>query len=135
NHRSLYLLQQRNRRHPFLALFDSADPNQSVAQRLPTVTPTQTLYLMNSPFVHEQASAFAARTALPGLAPTERARQMIEAAHGREADDAELEMTSRFLAQYASRLPAETAPADREAAAWQAFARVLLTGNAFLSVD
>ena len=135
NHRSLYLMQQRNRRHPFLALFDSADPNQSVAQRLPTVTPTQTLYLMNSPFVHEQAAAFAARAALPGLAPTERARQMIEAAHGREADPAELEMTSRFIAQYASRLPAETALADRETAAWQAFARVLLTGNAFLSVD
>ena len=44
-------------------------------------------------------------------------------------------MTSRFIAQYASRLPAETALADRETAAWQAFARVLLTGNAFLSVD
>jgi hypothetical protein len=49
DHRSLYLMQQRNRRHPFLALFDAADPNQSVAQRLPTTTPTQTLYLMNSP--------------------------------------------------------------------------------------
>jgi hypothetical protein len=135
NHRSLYLMQQRNRRHPFLALFDSADPNQSVAQRLPTVTPTQTLYLMNSPFVHEQAAAFAARSALPGLSDSERARQMIEATHGREPDSAELELAGQFIAQYATRLPAETTAADRETAAWQAFARVLLTGNAFLSVD
>ena len=60
---------------------------------------------------------------------------MIEAAHGREADGADLELAGQFIAQYANRLPAETAAADREAAAWQAFARVLLTGNAFLSVD
>ena len=135
NHRSLYLMQQRNRRHPFLALFDAADPNQSVAQRLPTVTPTQTLYLMNSPFVHEQAAAFAVRMAQPGVSNGERARQMIEAAHGRSADEAELEVAQRFVAQYATRLPAETSPADREIAAWQAFARVLLTGNPFLYVD
>src|SRR5262249_27873074 len=60
-HRSLYLMVQRNRRHPFLALFDAADPNLSTAERLPTVTPTQALYLMNSPFVREQSEALARR--------------------------------------------------------------------------
>ena len=58
---------QRNRRHPFLALFDAADPNVSVPLRLPTTTPTQSLYLLNSPFVLEQANAFAKRLlAAPG---------------------------------------------------------------------
>jgi hypothetical protein len=60
---------------------------------------------------------------------------MIEATHGREPDSAELELAGQFIAQYTTRLPAETTAADRETAAWQAFARVLLTGNAFLSVD
>jgi hypothetical protein len=134
-HRSLYLMQQRNRRHPFLALFDAADPNQSVAERLPTVTPTQTLYLMNSPFVHEQAAAFATRWALPGVGVEERARQMIEAAHGRVAAAEELALAGQFVAGYAARLPDTTPAGDRATAAWDAFARVLLTGNSFLYVD
>ncbi|MFM8286215.1 MAG: DUF1553 domain-containing protein, partial [Planctomycetaceae bacterium] len=134
-HRSLYLMQQRNRRHPFLALFDAADPNQSVAERLPTVTPTQTLYLMNSPFVHEQAAAFAARWNVPGVAVEERARQMIEAAHGRVPATEELALAGEFVAGYAARLPDTTAAPDRATAAWEAFARVLLTSNSFLYVD
>ena len=36
DHRSLYLMAQRNRRHPFLALFDAADPNLSVSTILTT---------------------------------------------------------------------------------------------------
>jgi len=134
-HRSLYLMQQRNRRHPFLALFDSADPNQSVAQRLPTVTPTQTLYLMNSPFVHEQAAAFAGRFAGEGLAGTERAYRMIEAAQGRIPPADELALAREFIERYAGQLPASTPEPERVSAAWGAFARVLLTGNSFLTVD
>lgn len=83
NHRSVYLMVQRNRRHPYLALFDAADPNQSVASRQPTTTPTQALFLMNSPFVHQQTNGFARRIAAvierrssgkpPGLPRTRRA--------------------------------------------------------------
>ena len=61
NHRSVYLMTQRTRRHPFLALFDGADPNASTAQRNTTTVPTQALYFLNDPFVHAQADRFAAR--------------------------------------------------------------------------
>ncbi len=47
NHRSVYLMVQRNRRHPFLGLFDGADPNASTAQRQSTIVPPQALYFMN----------------------------------------------------------------------------------------
>ncbi|MDP6444811.1 MAG: PSD1 and planctomycete cytochrome C domain-containing protein [Pirellulaceae bacterium] len=135
NHRSVYLMVQRNRRHPYLALFDGADPNQSVASRQPTTTPTQALFLMNSPFVHEQANGFARRmTAAPGDRE-EKIRFAFETAHGRAPPAADLEAAVRFFAGYRERLGTTTDAAARENAAWAALARVLLTSNAFLYVD
>ena len=59
--RSIYLMTQRITRHPFLAIFDGADPATSTGARLTTTTPVQALYLLNDPFVHEQSKRFAAR--------------------------------------------------------------------------
>ena len=61
NRRSVYLMTQRIKRHPFLALFDGADTNVSTAGATPTTVPTQALFLMNDPFVHEQSMRFAGR--------------------------------------------------------------------------
>src|SRR5262249_30661461 len=136
NHRSVYLMVQRNRRHPFLALFDAADPNLSVAERTPTTTPMQALYLMNAPFVHEQADAFARRLlAAPGD-DTARVRLAFEATHGRAVDDAEVRDALAFVEAYKQKLAASGAQTDRQtSAAWAAFGRVLLTSNGFLYVD
>ncbi|MBI5800243.1 MAG: PSD1 domain-containing protein [Verrucomicrobia bacterium] len=136
DHRSLYLMQQRNRRHPFLALFDAADPNQSVAQRLPTTTPTQTLYLMNSPFVQQQAEAFARRLLAEFGDDTKRIRLAFATTHGRVPSDAEVSDALAFLTAYRTKLTAlEKPPTNDVELAWAGLARVLLTSNAFLYVD
>jgi len=130
DHRSIYLMIQRNRRHPFLALFDAADPNLSVGERLPTTTPTQTLYLMNSPFVHTQSEAFARRLlAVPGD-DAARIRLAFEMAHGRVPEDAAVADSLAFLKAYRAKAAGQDA-----VVAWAAFSRVLLTANAFLFVD
>ncbi len=136
NQRSVYLMVQRNRRHPFLALFDAADPNLSVAERQPTTTPTQTLFLMNAPFVHEQSESFALRLrAAPGDDAT-RVRLACEMAQGRVPAEAEVSGDLAFMAAYQQKLAAQGIPSDKQtAAAWAALARVLLTSNAFLYVD
>ena len=136
NHRSIYLMVQRNRRHPFLALFDAADPNQSIAERQPTTTPTQSLFLMNSPFVHEQSAAFAQRLlAVEGDAAT-RVRSAFELAHGRIPSESDVTDAVTFITAYRDKLATQNIPPDQQSlAAWSAFARVLLTGNAFLYVD
>ncbi len=136
NHRSVYLMVQRNRRHPFLALFDAADPNISVAERQPTTTPTQTLFLMNSPFVHEQSEAFARKLlAAPGD-DAARVRLACETAQGHVPTEAEVNGDLAFVAAYQQKLAAQGIPPDKQAAtAWAALARVLLTSNAFLYVD
>lgn len=64
--RSVYLMVQRIKRHPFLALFDGADPNSSTAERRLTTVPTQALYFLNDPFVHAKSVKMAER--LPGRA-------------------------------------------------------------------
>jgi hypothetical protein len=128
--RSVYLMVQRNRRHPFLALFDAADPNQSVAVRDATITPTQSLFLMNSPLVHRAAEAFADRLLAAAGESDARLRLAAELAWGREPDDAELAGMHDFLARVAKQSPE---PSEREA--WGALARVILTANPFLFVD
>ena len=135
-HRSVYLMLQRNRRHPFLALFDAADPNVSVPQRLPTTTPTQSLYLLNSPFVLEQAEAFAKRLLSTPGDDAARIQLAVEAAHTRPPTPEETTDFLAFLSEYQRRLAAlPQPPADPRTSAWTGLARVLLTGNAFLYVD
>ena len=135
NHRSVYLMVQRNRRHPYLALFDAADPNQSVALRQPTTTPTQALYLMNSAFVHEQSEGFARRImALPGDVRA-KAVWAFETAHGRIPEDAVVDDAVKFVMTYRDRVSGKDAVADKDLHAWSALTRVLLTSNAFLFVD
>jgi hypothetical protein len=132
NHRSIYLMVQRNRRHPFLALFDAADPNQSVAERKPTTTPTQTLYLMNSPFVHEQSEAFAKRLMASSGDPRIQMRLAFQMAHGQTPPEARITEALAFVTAYKQKLASQK---DNSLAAWSALARVLLTSNAFLYVD
>lgn len=135
NHRSVYLMVQRNRRHPYLVLFDAADPNQSVAFRQATTTPTQALYLMNSPFVHEQAAAFARRITSQTGDARAKVRWAFETTQGRIPPTVVVDDAVAFVASYRERSAGKATVADQETQAWAALARVLFTSNAFLFVD
>ena len=120
--RSAYLMVQRQRRHPFLALFDGADPNASTPQRQTTTMPTQALYFLNDPFFHAQAAAVAGRMGADDDAGIARLHRLL---FQRPPRPAEIERARRLLANY----PGE--PAERRAA----LARVLMASNEFLYVD
>ncbi len=47
NRRSVYLMVQRIRQHPYLGLFDAADPNASTGVRSSNITSLQALFFMN----------------------------------------------------------------------------------------
>src|SRR5262249_56247197 len=68
-HRSVYLMTQRLQRHPFLALFDGPDTNESTAARGSSTVPLQSLYLMNNPFPRRQAAGLARRLLAEGPDP------------------------------------------------------------------
>lgn len=124
NKRSAYLMVQRQRRHPFLSLFDGADPNATTAARQTTTVPTQALYFINDPFFHSQADALAKRL----LTPPDDDTRIIEAwrvLFQRKPTTSERERSKAFLASY---------PAD-DAGKWAAQVRVLMASNEFLHVD
>jgi hypothetical protein len=133
--RSVYLMTQRIRRHPFLALFDGPDPNSSTAQRSITTVPTQALFFLNNPFVHEQANRFAGRL----LRATNDEDRRIDLAHrlafGRPASAAELRESKAFLRRVEQVAQTAGPPAAQQQAAWAALARVLFADNEFLYVD
>ena len=59
--RTLYSFASRLKLNPMLALFDYPDPNVHSERRVTTTTPTQKLFMLNSPFMVEQASALTKR--------------------------------------------------------------------------
>src|SRR5438093_1509979 len=60
-HRSVYLPIVRSMMPEFLDVFDVAEPTMVTGSRDTTTVPTQALFLMNNPFVTQQAQAFAQR--------------------------------------------------------------------------
>ncbi|MDA1050710.1 MAG: PSD1 and planctomycete cytochrome C domain-containing protein [Planctomycetota bacterium] len=134
--RSVYLMQQRLKRHPFLSLFDGADTNVSTARRELTTVPTQALYLMNDEFVHEQAAGLAKRLIGEPGDLNARIQAVYSISLGRQHGTAEFAEASDFLAAYREALAETDLPIDsRDLAAWAGFARTLLTCNEFLFVD
>ena len=133
NRRSVYLMVQRIKRHPFLALFDGADPNSSTAERLPTIVPTQALYFMNDAFFHARAQSFAAST-MPLTDDSARLDRAYQLAFSRSPTPAEHIAAKTFLNDYAAALahrPAEL----RLKESWAAYARVILSSNEFIHVE
>jgi len=59
--RAVYTPAFRNTRHPLFEAFDFADINQPIAQRTTSTVATQALFLMNHPFVIDQAKSAADR--------------------------------------------------------------------------
>lgn len=135
--RSIYLPIVRNMLPDVLALFDAADPNGVTAIRNETTVASQGLFLLNHPFVLQQAGAFAERLLKDQTMADE---QRVELAHrvafGRSATSEEQTETRSFLSVFLnSPALAKKSEAERRPAAWQAFCQTLLCGNEFLYVE
>ena len=133
NRRSVYLMTQRIKRHPFLTLFDGADANASTADRYTTTVPTQALFFLNDPFVHARSASLADR--LVAL-PDDRSRldQAYELMFTRRPTEEDCAAAAQFLTRYPSELTAESETA-RVKTAWSAWLRVLMSASEFVYVD
>jgi hypothetical protein len=131
--RSVYLMTQRIKRHPFLSLFDGPDANSSTADRYTTTVPTQALFFLNDPFIHAKCESLSKRLAeLPNdTARLDRAYRLLFA---RPPRDDERAAASRFLTEYVASLT-DQPEADRPRLAWGAWLRVLMSSNEFIYVD
>jgi hypothetical protein len=134
--RSVYLMTQRLQRHPFLALFDGPDTNVTTDVRGSSTVPLQALFLMNNPFLLEQARGLAQCSLRAGKDPRCRLECAYQLAWSRPPDAAEIERAQSYVEQCCRELARAGVPAEaRELEAWTSLARVLLASNEFVYVD
>jgi hypothetical protein len=122
--RTLYGTVKRRELNDLLRLNDFPDPTTHNPTRLPTTTPLQQLFTLNSPFLEQQAAALVQR--LHADAPgkdAERIRRAYALLFGRPATEREVRLGLEFLAG---------GPAGRM---WEQYAHVLLSSNELLFVD
>jgi hypothetical protein len=121
--RSVYVLVRRTFVYPLFAAFDPPEVMTSCPRRQQTTVPAQALTLLNSPFVREQAEAFARRLRRECGDDTGAAvRRAWLLAFGRPVTRREAERAAAFLR-------------DRGAAALADLCLALFNANEFVTVD
>lgn len=106
----------------FLRQFDYPDANVHASGRDLTITPTQKLFLLNSPFMTARAAELGKQAGAKGVDGVDHLyRQVLS----RAPTDAERGLVARYFAQ-------GSGSSDRD---WAGLAQVLLCSNAFLYRD
>ena len=118
NKRSIYQMQQRIQKNPYLDMFDGPDGGLHLGERKATVTTLQALYFMNSEFIHEQAQSIAERLPKEG-----QVGHLYELIFNRPAGQEELEFAKAYFTK------------DNSQQRWTGFVRSILSSNEFLYVD
>jgi hypothetical protein len=123
--RSVYGMVKRRELNDMLRLHDFPDPTTTSPGRVPTTTPLQLLFTLNSPLVQHEAAALARRLKVVAPAGGEaRIRRAYLLLFGRPATAAEVRLGLDYLAGE----PVLDA-------AWEQYAQALLGSNEFLFVD
>jgi len=123
--RTIYSQVSRRELNKTLMLFDYPDANVHAARRSSSTTPTQKLFVMNSPFIIEQSKKLAQRLQLSASDDTSRIRHAYELLFARQPEAEELAIAQEFLKQ----------PAESALTAWEQLAQALLATNEMLYVD
>jgi hypothetical protein len=126
--RTVYGRVKRRELADVLRLHDFPDPIAHAAQRVPTTTPLQQLFTLNSPLIRQRSEALAARLAREAPADDDsRVAWLYRELFGREASAGELAAGRRLLAA--------AGEGGSAAEAWREYCQVLLGGNELLFVD
>lgn len=102
--RSVYVTSRRNSLDEFLKTFDSPTPFATTGRRDVTNVPSQSLTLMNDPFVIELSQAWAdsVSEAISESESKSRIRHMINTAFGREPSNDELQSMETYVSRMAT---------------------------------
>jgi len=136
--RTVYLPVLRKSQHrsvDILNLFDFPDVNQVNGARSITTVPTQALYLMNSPFYHQQAKLLAARAIEFGTTPAARIQWLTGQVLGRDARPDDQTRGKDFVDHFSAALAQAGKPAAQASReAWERYCHALLASNEFLYI-
>jgi hypothetical protein len=147
--RSIYTIQMRNLRHPLLAALDQPDLYLSCGVRSQTLTPTQSLALLNGLETTQAAAVWAGRLLASTFSDEELVHQAWYEALARPPTREELSLACQFLTEQAQRIydqerdvPTASQPQPlppclepHRAAAYVDLCHALLNATEFLFVD
>jgi len=96
--RSIYTVSQRFTPHPTLRVFDAVDNFQSVGRRTVSTTPSSALFMLNAPFVWQQAERMAERIEMEaGSEHNDQVNRIYEIAFSRLPTSEERTLGVEFL--------------------------------------
>jgi hypothetical protein len=157
--RAIYTKVMRNTHDPLIDAFDAPDGSNTTPTRNVTITPTQSLMLINGAWTLDRARAFAGRLErLEGSDPSRRIALAYRLAFGRAPAESEVAEAGAFLDRQSRKAAPQSPPpatvADAEGggsgcgdhteeipspaidpSAWIDFCHALLNANEFLYVD
>ena len=126
--RTIYGLIDRQNLPGLFRTFDFANPDVSNQARFHTTVPQQALFMMNSPFVIEQARNLVKRVDSKETdQPVEKIEALYRLAYQRKADKEEVRLAQQFIAAQ-PQTDAKLSPLEK-------FAQVLLLSNEVMFVD
>jgi hypothetical protein len=129
--RSVYGYIDRQNLPGLFRTFDLATPDTTSPMRHTTTVPQQALYLMNSPFVVEQAQRLMKRPEIASAVdPQERIERLYALLFGRPANTQELAFGQRYID---SKQPAGESPS--KLSPWERYVQALLMTNEFVYID
>ena len=124
--RSVYLPILRNSMPEMMRIFDAAEPSLIVGKRNQTTVPTQALYLMNSPFISNQAASMGKLVMGKTNNNDDRIQFAYELAFSRLATNNEINKANEFLNKVSNNSPNQQ---------WSIFCQALLASAEFRYVD
>jgi len=132
-HRSIYLPLLRGLTPRSLEVFDFAEQGLVTGSRDSTTVATQALYLLNDPFVRQQALGLAQRVLKQSeLDDSDRIGRVYRIALGRSATAKETDRARGYVAEYEAALRQNgNAPADPRTSAWTSFCQAVLASAEF----
>jgi hypothetical protein len=122
--RTLYGLVRRRDLNDVLRLHDFPDPVTHSPARIPSTSPLQQLFVLNSPFLQQQSAALARRLLGSASAEEARVRAAYRLLFARPPTTTEVALARDFLAEEGG-----------GARAWERYAHALLASNEFLYID
>jgi hypothetical protein len=128
--RTVYAKISRHELNSLLRLFDFPDANITAEKRVETTVPQQQLFVLNSPFMVNQAKALAARIEKLASDDPARVRLGYRLAFGREATEEEMSLGVRYLQSTDSGEAGQNKLTRRER-----YCQALLASNEFMYVD
>jgi len=138
--RTVYGFIDRQNLQGLYRTFDFASPDASSAQRYRTTVPQQALFMMNSPFVVEQAKALVQRPELTaGMDSAQRIRILYRLVYGRAPAPEEVVMGLNFIQGveqiHPHNVALTTGQSGSTLSAWELYAQTLLMTDEFSFMD